>query len=350
MSYDWKNILLKPDDPIRDALKLIEKESLKIALVVNNNLNLLGIVTDGDVRRGLLQSLTIESPVKEVMNKSPLTAEYGTSRKDLLDIMEREQLLSIPLIKNGVVAGVETFQNPKDTTIYENPVFLMAGGFGTRLRPLTDNCPKPMLKLADKPILEILINNFIKAGFVNFYISTHYLAHMISDYFGDGSDWNINIQYVHEEEPLGTGGALGLLPDNVPDLPLIIVNGDIVTDVDFERVIQFHNKNNAEATICVRDYEYQIPFGVISGEGNRIISMEEKPLQQFFVNAGMYVLNKSILKSVSKNTYIDMPTLLEKFINVNNGIMMFPVHEYWIDIGRLQDYKRVQIDRINLDF
>lgn len=350
MSYDWKNILLKPDDPIRDALKLIEKESLKIALVVNNNLNLLGIVTDGDVRRGLLQSLTIESPVKEVMNKSPLTAEYGTSRKDLRDIMEREQLLSIPLIKNGVVAGVETFQHPKDTTIYENPVFLMAGGFGTRLRPLTDNCPKPMLKLADKPILEILINNFIKAGFVNFYISTHYLAHMISDYFGDGSNWNINIQYVHEEEPLGTGGALGLLPDNITDLPLIIVNGDIVTDVDFERVIQFHNKNNAEATICVRDYEYQIPFGVISGEGNRIISMEEKPIQQFFVNAGMYVLNKSILKSVSKNTYIDMPTLLEKYINVNNGIMMFPVHEYWIDIGRLQDYKRVQIDRINLDF
>ena len=249
--------------------------------MVNNNLNLLGIVTDGDVRRGLLQSLTIESPVKEVMNKSPLTAEYGTSRKDLLDIMEREQLLSIPLIKNGVVAGVETFQNPKDTTIYENPVFLMAGGFGTRLRPLTDNCPKPMLKLADKPILEILINNFIKAGFVNFYISTHYLAHMISDYFGDGSDWNINIQYVHEEEPLGTGGALGLLPDNVPDLPLIIVNGDIVTDVDFERVIQFHNKNNAEATICVRDYEYQIPFESLAEKVTELLAWKKSHFSSF---------------------------------------------------------------------
>jgi dTDP-glucose pyrophosphorylase len=350
MSYDWKNVLLKPNDPIRNALKLIEKESLKIALVVDEKLNLLGIVTDGDIRRGLLQSLSVDSPVNEVMNKSPLIAEYGTPRKELLKIMEKEQLLSIPLIKNGVVAGVETFQHPKDIHIYQNPVFLMAGGFGSRLRPLTDNCPKPMLKIAEKPILELLINNFIKAGFINFYISTHYLGHMISDYFGDGSNWNINIQYVHEDEPLGTGGALGLLPNDMPDLPLIVVNGDIVTDVDFERVIHFHNKNNAEATICVRDYEYQIPFGVINGEGNRITSMEEKPVQQFFVNAGMYVISRNILKAVPKNTYIDMPTLLEKYIEVNKGVMMFPVHEYWIDIGRLQDYKRAEIDRINLGF
>jgi len=349
MSYDWKNVLIKPDDPIRNALGLIEKESLKIAMVVDDKLNLLGIVADGDIRRGLLNSLSIESPVAEVMNTRPLTAEYGTSRNELLRIMEKEQLMAIPLLKNGIVAGVETLQHSADIPIYHNPVFLMAGGFGTRLRPLTDNCPKPMLKVADKPILEILINNFIKAGFINFYISTHYLPHMISDYFGDGSNWNVNIQYVHEKEPLGTGGALGLLPNNMPDLPLILVNGDIVTDVDFARVIHFHNKNNAEATICVRDYEYQVPYGVINGEGNKITDMEEKPVQQFFVNAGMYVIGKNILKSVSKNTYIDMPTLLENFINVDKGVMMFPVHEYWIDIGRLQDYKRAQSDRENLD-
>lgn len=349
MSYDWKNILIKPDQPIRDALQLIDSESLRIALVVDGELRLLGVVTDGDVRRGLLKNLSITSPVNMVMNTKPLTAKLGTARKELVKFMEKEQLLAIPLMEDGKVAGLETLQRVGQYSKYQNPVFLMAGGFGTRLRPLTDNCPKPLLKVGDKPILEIVLNSFIKAGFVNFYISTHYLPEMIREHFGDGSKWNVKISYVYEELPLGTGGALGLLPADTPDLPLILINGDVLTNVDFERVLEFHNKHQAAATMCVRDYEYQVPFGVINGDGNKIISMVEKPVQRFFVNAGIYVISPEIRYSVQKNTRIDMPTLLEQFIAQNHNVMMFPIHEYWLDIGRIEDYNRAQIDIMNLE-
>lgn len=344
MSYDWKNILIKPDQPIRDALQLIDSESLRIALVVDDELRLLGVVTDGDVRRGLLNNLTLASPVSIVMNRNPLTAEKGTARKDLIKFMERAKLLAIPLMDGDKVSGLETLQRVGHDSKYQNPVFLMAGGFGTRLRPLTDNCPKPLLKVGDKPVLEILLNSFIKAGFENFYISTHYLPDMIREYFGDGSKWNVKISYVHEETPLGTGGALGLLPADTPDLPLIMINGDILTNVDFERVLEFHNKHQAAATMCVRDYEYQVPFGVINGEGNKIISMVEKPVQRFFVNAGIYVISPAIRNSVHQNCNIDMPTLLERFISGYADVLMFPIHEYWLDIGRMEDYYKAQRD------
>lgn len=350
MSYDWKKILIKADQPIRDALQLIDSESLRIALVVDDELRLLGVVTDGDVRRGLLNNLSLARPVSIVMNQNPLTAEKGTARKDLIKFMERAKLLAIPLMDGDKVAGLETLQRVGQYSKYQNPVFLMAGGFGTRLRPLTDNCPKPLLKVGDKPVLEILLNSFIKAGFQNFYISTHYLPDMIREYFGDGSKWNVKISYVHEETPLGTGGALGLLPADTPDLPLIMINGDILTNVDFERVLEFHNKHQATATMSVRDYEYQVPFGVINGDGNKIISMIEKPIQRFFVNAGIYVVNPEIWRSVQQNNRIDMPTLLEQFIAKQHHVLMFPIHEYWLDIGRIEDYNRAQTDILNMEF
>lgn len=350
MSYEWRKILINPEQPIRDVLELIDSESLRIALVVDDNLRLLGVVTDGDIRRGLLRNCTLASSVIEVMNTNPFTANLGTARKELIKIMEKENLLAIPLLDDGIVSGLETVQRVGAFSKYQNPVFLMAGGFGTRLKPLTDNCPKPMLMVGDKPILEIMLNRFIDAGFVNFYISTHYLPEMIREHFGDGARWNINISYVHEETPLGTGGALGLLPADIPDIPLILVNGDVLTNVDFERVLDFHNKQNAAATICVRDYEYQVPFGVINGVGNKIISMVEKPVQRFFVNAGMYVVSPQIQRSVSMNTRVDMPTLLEEFIAKQQNVLMFPIHEYWLDIGRIDDYRRAQTDIMNLEF
>lgn len=350
MSYDWKNILIKPYQPIRDALQLIDSESLRIALVVDDQFRLLGVVTDGDVRRGLLKNLSINSPVYMVMNTKPLTAKLGTARKELVKFMEKEQLLAIPLMDGNKVAGLETLQRVGQHSKYQNPVFIMAGGFGMRLRPLTDNCPKPMLKVGDKPILEIVLNSFVNAGFVNFYISTHYLPEMIHDYFGDGSKWNVKINYVHEEEPLGTGGALGLLPSDIPDLPLILINGDVLTNVDFERVLEFHNKHDAAATMCVRDYEYQVPFGVIQGEGNKVTSMVEKPVQRFFVNAGIYIVSPKIRSLVRQNFRIDMPTLLEQSISQHQNVLMFPIHEYWLDIGRIEDYNRAQTDIMNLEF
>ncbi len=350
MSYNWKNILIKPSATIRDALNIIDSEALRIALVTDDDFNLVGVVTDGDIRRGLLKNLALTDDVSAVMNNHPLTVSQEVSRKEVVKLMQSRGILAVPVVKENKVVGLETLQRFGSQSQYQNPVFLMAGGFGTRLRPLTDNCPKPLLKVGDKPILEIVLDSFIKAGFVNFYISTHYMPEMIREHFGDGSKWQVSITYVHEAEPLGTGGALGLLPSDLADLPLILMNGDVLTNVDFERVLAFHNKNTACATMCVRDYEYQVPFGVINGEGNRIVSMVEKPIQRYFVNAGIYVVSPELRKSVQKNQRLDMPTLLEQAIANNNDVLMFPIHEYWLDIGRIEDYQRAQTDILSLEF
>lgn len=345
MSLHWKNILISPNRTLRDALKVIDSEALRIVLVVDSQQNLLGVVTDGDIRRGLLNNLSLDTEISVVMNTTPFTALIGTSKSQLIALMERKDILSIPLTENGKVVGLETLHDAMARPHYNNPVFLMAGGFGTRLKPLTDNCPKPMLKIGNKPILETVIQSFIKAGFVNFYISTHYMPEQIQAHFGDGSEWKVNITYIHEEEPLGTGGALGLLPKDLPsDLPLIMMNGDVLTKVDFQRLLEFHLDSNADATMCVREYEYQIPYGVIKGEGSKIISMEEKPVQSFFVNAGIYVVSPKIVHSVPRNHHIDMPSLLEQHIEQEKLVQMFPIHEYWLDIGRMDDFKRAQVD------
>lgn len=345
MSHCWNNVLIKPDNTIRDALEIINRESLRVVLVVDAQQSLLGVVTDGDIRRGLLNNLSLTSKVTLVMNDSPLTADANTSRDDLITMMESNDILSIPLLEDGKVVGLETLHGMLSKPVYQNPVFIMAGGFGTRLKPLTDACPKPMLHIGNKPILETVIRSFIKAGFVNFYISTHYMPEQIQAHFGDGSEMGVNVTYVHEEQPLGTGGALGLLPKDLPkELPLIMMNGDVLTKVDFQRLLDFHVDNGADATMCVREYDYQIPYGVINGEGNKITSMVEKPVQRFFVNAGIYVVSPEVIASVPKNHRVDMPTLLEEHMNERDNVLMFPIHEYWLDIGRMDDFNRAQAD------
>lgn len=344
MTYDWRKVVVSPEATLQQALKKLDEAALRIVLVCNNEMILHGVVTDGDIRRALLRGIGLEAPVSDVMNVNPIIVSPQTSRNDAIAVMQSKSILAIPIIDNGRVVGLQTLQKLKCTQTYENPIFIMAGGFGTRLRPLTDNTPKPMLKVGDRPILETLLLNFIKSGFSNFYISTHYLPHVIREYFGDGSKWNVSITYVHEDEPLGTGGALGLLPNSTPNLPLILVNGDVLTSVDFERVLDFHMTNDALATMCVREYDYQIPYGVIVGDGERIVSMEEKPIQRFFVNAGIYVISPKVFKNVEKNRRIDMPTLLQGYLDNNHDVLMFPIHEYWLDIGRMDDFKRAQLD------
>ncbi|MEZ8985208.1 alcohol dehydrogenase [Vibrio cyclitrophicus FF160] len=350
MSHCWQKTLIPESSTIKHALEIINNEALRVAVVVDQDLRLLGMISDGDIRRGLLNDLTLSDSVVEVMNISPITAKSGASKECLVELMEQNQILSVPLIdQGGKIVGLETLHSALSKGQYKNPVFIMAGGFGTRLRPLTDNCPKPMLKVGDKPILETVIKSFIKAGFNNFYISTHYMPEQIHQHFGDGSSLDVSILYVHEDAPLGTGGALGLLPDSMPrDLPLIMINGDVMTKVDFQRLLNFHIENDADATMCVREYDYQIPYGVINGEGNQITSMVEKPIQRFFVNAGIYVVSPRVIQSVEKNQKIDMPTLLEQHMEERQKVLMFPIHEYWLDIGRMDDFKRAQVDILSL--
>ncbi|ADZ92560.1 nucleotidyltransferase family protein [Marinomonas mediterranea] len=343
---NWGQIILKSEDTIQKALEIINSEALRIALVVDDNEKLIGVITDGDIRRGILNGLSLTESVGAVMTTNPVTAEVGTSKRKLSNIMGEKGILSIPLIDDfGKIAGLETLHSVSRKSIYKNPVFIMAGGFGTRLRPLTDSCPKPMLHIVDRPILEITLKSFIKAGFERFYISTHYMPEKITEHFGDGSKFGVEINYIYENEPLGTGGALGLLPEKADkSLPLILINGDILTNVDFQSLLDFHNTNNAEATMCVREYDYQIPYGVIEGVGSRVVDIKEKPIQRFFVNAGIYVLSPNIYSSVPSNHHLDMPELLERNMNANKDVLMFPIHEYWLDIGRMEDFNRAQSD------
>lgn len=349
MKFIWQDILMAPTRTLRDALEVINEQASQVVLVVDEENHLLGVVTDGDIRRALLKNLGLEVVLSEIMNLSPITAQRGTSKDQLIELMERKSILSVPLLDKGKVVGLEMLKHFLSKPKYDNPVFLMAGGFGTRLRPLTDNCPKPMLEIGNKPILETVLNSFVKAGFRNFYISTHYMPELILNHFGDGSKWGVTIEYIHEDKPLGTGGALGLLPNDVSqELPLILMNGDVLTKVDFTRLLEFHCDNSADATICVREYEYQIPYGVISGEGNRITEMVEKPIQRFFVNAGIYVLSPSVVNAVPRDLNIDMPTILEQQIALQKDVLMFPIHEYWLDIGRMDDFNRAQVDICSL--
>ncbi|PST87762.1 alcohol dehydrogenase [Photobacterium iliopiscarium] len=347
MSYNWKEILLLPTNTIRDALKVIDSGALQIALVTLNN-KLQGTVTDGDIRRGLLNNISLDDPIEKIMNKSPLTADYSFSKSTLISLLESKKITSIPILKNGELVGLETLHHLLEKPKLDNPIFIMAGGFGTRLRPLTDNCPKPLLKVGSKPILEIILQRFIDAGFYNFYISTHYLPEMIRDYFGNGSKWNINITYIHEDSPLGTGGALGLLPKTIEQLPLIMINGDVLTNLDIKALLDYHNKEDALATMCVREFDYQIPYGVVDKVGNQVIGMTEKPLYKFHVNAGIYVVTPALFNSVKADTKIDMPTLLESCIQQDNKIVLYPLTEYWLDIGQMNEYKQAQKDIISL--
>ncbi|MGL4515590.1 MAG: nucleotidyltransferase family protein, partial [Shewanella sp.] len=276
---------------------------------------------------------------------TPITVSAKLTRAQLLETMRERSILALPVVDDaGKLLGLETWEQAAQVPKYDNPVFIMAGGFGTRLRPLTDNCPKPMLKVGDKPILETLLNQVIRAGFKKVYISTHYMPELITEYFGDGSAWGASIHYVHENSPLGTGGALGLLPADIPALPLIMVNGDVLTTVDFELLLNFHNQYQPMATMCVREYNHQIPYGVIRGDGHRILEMQEKPIQYCFVNAGIYVVSPDLFMNVPKQEPIDMPTLLEQQIAKKEDVLMFPIHEYWLDIGRMDDFKKAQLD------
>jgi len=344
MCQNWESILIQPSATMVETIEVIDKGALQLALVVNTDNKLLGIVTDGDVRRALIRHQSMDCSISDVMHTTPLTAEFGTSRSKLLNLMNKNALLAIPIVKKGILVGLETLQKIVRRSHHDNPVFLMAGGFGTRLKPLTDNCPKPLLKLGGKPILENILENFIASGFHNFYISTHYMPEKIQDYFGDGSQWGVDIKYIYEEHPLGTGGALGLLPDDMPDLPVIMMNGDLLTKVDLEYLLAYHNEKKGIATMCVTEYEYQVPYGVVQTNGHELVSMVEKPTNKFFVNAGIYVITPSLINRVAQNQVIDMPTLISAQIEKGDKVSVFPIHEYWRDIGKWNDYNQAQID------
>ena len=345
----WEKVLIGPQATLHEAIRALDAGGLQIALVVDAQRKLLGTLTDGDVRRALLRLVSLEAPVSEVMGRHPHSAPHDSSKDLVLALMERRQLLQIPLLDDqGRVVGLETLHGLLHARRHSNPVFLMAGGFGTRLRPLTDDCPKPLLKVGDRPILELIVESFVKAGFHRFFISTHYRPEMVREGIGNGDRWGVDIRYVHEQEPLGTGGALGLLPGEEIAEPLFVMNGDLLTNLDFAKLLNFHTEHDGIATMCVREHEHKVPYGVIETDGLRITSMVEKPAYRYFINAGIYVLSPEMLRDVGKGRRVDMPTLLEEQMRAGRHVNMFPVHEYWLDIGRMEDFQRAQAEITNV--
>ncbi len=342
MNQDWQKVLVAPDDSIEQVLQVIDQGALRMALVVDADRRLLGVVADGDVRRGLLRRIGLDCPVREIMNTAPHTLRVGFAREEAVTLMKRHDLLQLPVLDAaGHLVGLESQREILGPQRYDNPVFLMAGGFGKRLHPLTEACPKPMLPVGGKPILENILENFVAAGFHRFYISVHYLAERIEAYFGNGERWGISIEYIEEKTPLGTGGALGLLPD-IGDLPLLMMNGDLLTRLNFAELLKYHVEHGARITMCVREYDFQVPFGVVATAGNLVTGITEKPVHSFFVNAGVYVLDPAAVRSVGQQQKIDMPDIIGRVLAENGKVVIFPVHEYWLDIGRMDDFEQAQ--------
>jgi dTDP-glucose pyrophosphorylase/CBS domain-containing protein len=341
--FDWRSLLIPPSLPLAEAVALLDKGAKRILLVTAPDDTLLGTLTDGDIRRALIRKMDLSIPASAVMNSSPRCATARWSKTRLLSFMEKTDLLQLPILDdNQKVVGICFLYDLLKRPRIDNPVCIMAGGFGTRLKPLTDLCPKPMLKIGDKPILEIILERFIAAGFWNFYISTHYKADMIKDYFGDGKDRDVQIHYLSESEPLGTAGALSLLPKEDIRAPLILMNGDLLTNLDFLSLLSTHESTDADLTVCLRQYEHQVPFGVVNTEGGWIRSIVEKPIHKYHVNAGIYVITPHVLGRIMYGQKIDMPTLVSDLLNERKPVGYFEISEDWLDIGRLDDFQRAQ--------
>jgi dTDP-glucose pyrophosphorylase len=337
----WHKTLIGPDTSIQSAIAVLDEAGLQICLVVDGERHLLGTVTDGDIRRGILRGVALADPIQAIMNTRFRFGRPSDSPAHLLDVLNSAVIHQLPIVApDGRVVDLVL-----DTELHRrheprpNWVVLMAGGLGNRLRPLTDDTPKPLLKVGRKPLLETIVDNFVAMDFRRFYISVNYRADQVKDHFGDGSAFGCEIRYLEEKDRLGTAGALSLMPER-PEAPFVVMNGDVLTKVNFASLIKFHDEQGAEATMCVREYDFQVPYGVVNLDGDRIASVVEKPVQSFFVNAGIYTISPSALDLVPKGRYFDMPELFSTLIAGQRSTSAFPVREYWIDIGRLDDFER----------
>ena len=335
-----ENIKLRQNATIKEALEIIDSGAMQIALVVDDNDKLLGTLTDGDIRRGILMGLDLDSSIETIVFKEPAVAKISSTKEEILKIALSKKLHQIPIVDdNGIVLDLKEIEELVEPKIKTNRVILMVGGLGTRLRPLTQDMPKPMLKVGNKPILQTIVEKFAEYGFVNITMWVNVNASIIRDYFGDGKEFGVNIDYVLEQKRMGTAGALSLLKER-PSEPFFVMNGDLLTNVNFEHIFNYHMLNKATATMCVREYDYEVPYGVVKMNDNKIIEIAEKPVQKFFVSAGIYMLSPEILDLIPKNEFYDMPALFEKLIKLSKNVISFPIREYWLDIGRMEEYQR----------
>lgn len=343
-------LFISVNDSIRSALECIDRGGLSLVLIVDDELHLLGTISDGDIRRAILAGIKIEEPVTILLSRKtntqyskPITAFIGTSPEILIGLMQKYALNVIPIIdeENHVIdlITIDDLIPPKNLPL---SAVIMAGGFGTRLRPYTDDTPKPMLPVGGRPLMEVIIEHLRYSGIKTVNITTHYFPEKISEYFKDGKDFGIDINYVNEKEPLGTGGALGLLP--TPKETMLVINGDVLTQINYQSMLTFHNENKADLTVAVKRYDVEIPYGVVDYDGVIVKGVKEKPRMSYFVNAGIYLLDPVVYQYMPLGKHFNMTDLIQWLIDAGKKVVSFPVSEYWLDIGQQADYVQAQKD------
>ena len=335
-----REIFLACDTPVLEAMRIINHGASQIALVVDEQQRLLGTLTDGDIRRGLLDGASLNTPAEKLMNRQFRFVRRSDDYSAVMQIMRRDLLLQIPVLdEQGRVTQLLLLQEILTTPRITNAVVIMAGGKGTRLLPHTEHCPKPMLPVGDKPMLEIILEQCIASGFRAFYLSVNYLKEQILEYFEDGARWGVSIHYLEENEPLGTAGSLKLLPDSLSD-PFLVLNGDVLTRLNPRQLLYFHSEHQAQATLCVREHELTVPFGVVQTNGVELAGFKEKPTYRYLVNAGIYVIDPQLLPLLPSHQYTDMPSFLQLAQEAGHRVAACPIHEYWLDVGRPESLKQ----------
>lgn len=339
------------DDSIRDAIERINRSApISIALIVNDRRELLGTITDGDVRRGILAGLRLDEPVRALIpikaalkRAAPLTAPLDADRAALLQTMQEKDIRQIPLVNaEGQVVDIAILGDLLPTAHAPLQAVVMAGGQGLRLRPLTEHVPKPMLAVGDRPLMELTLERLHQSGIRRVAVSTNYLAENIINHFGDGRTFGLELDYIIEDRPMGTAGALGLM--DPPSGTVLVMNGDILTKVDFAAMLAYHREHNAEMTVAVRQYGLQVPYGVVECDGPNVQRLSEKPVLTVLVNAGIYLLEPSVYHSIPKDRRCDMTELIQTMLDAKRPVMSFPIIEYWLDIGQPADYEQAQAD------
>ena len=322
---------------MQQAIRNLDQVAIRIVLVVNEAGELEGTISDGDIRRGLLKGLDLNSLITSVIRHNPLVVPPEMGREMVMQLMVANKIQQIPVVdEQHHVVGLHLWDAIATPPMRSNLMVIMAGGMGTRLRPHTENCPKPLVSVAGKPMLEHIIERAKSEGFSRFVLAIHYLGHMIEDYFGNGERLGVRIDYLREQSPLGTAGALGFL-DPRPDAPFVVTNGDVITDIRYGELLDFHIRHAAAATMAVRVHEWQHPFGVVQTQGAEIVGFEEKPVVRSHINAGVYALDSDALSVLSADAHCDMPTLFERLQAKAKRTVAYPMHEPWLDVGRPDD-------------
>ena len=338
----WRNLLINLDSTISDAIEVLNKTGLKIVIVIDEKKVLVGTITDGDIRKGLLRGVSLSESVDRIVHRDALVVPKDMNLDMVLQLMLANKVQQIPIVdSNNQVTGIHLWDEINRVSTRSNVMIIMAGGMGTRLRPETETIPKPMLVVGGKPILHHIIEKAKSDGFRHFILAIYYLGNVIEDYFKDGSEFGVEIQYIRESEPLGTAGALSLL-DNKPTEDFVITNGDVITEINYGQLVDYHQIHNANATMAVRLHEFQNPFGTVQTEGIQIRNYEEKPITYSLINAGVYVLHPDALDFLSKGVLCDMPSLFEKLRGTDMKTIVYPIHEHWMDIGRKVDLQKAE--------